>query len=182
LASICLSLNAAPALGATTQYNYDALGRLVTVSRGAGGVSYVLDAAGNRQSMTVSTGGADVTDVLTMTQGLWTSGPVSFFGYNPSTGTGALNPSTLTGGKTITAFYDNKYNGVSLIESIFKVSGFTSDPGQAWLTSAKVNGVTRTGASAQYSYASGVAQWRWVPPATPVFGSSGNVSCTIIHK
>ena len=182
IAPICLALIALPALSATTTYSYDALGRLQTVSRGTGtGITYSLDGAGNRRSMTVATSGIEVTDVLTMTQGNWVSGPIVISGYNPSTGTGALNPTTLSGGYSVAAFYDNK-NGPSLIETIFRVSGFAADPGQAWLTSAKVGANTRTGATAQYTYGSGTAQWRWVPPLTTIFGSSGNVSCTIIHK
>lgn len=183
IAPMCLALITLPAVSATTTYSYDALGRLQTVLRGTGsGITYNLDAAGNRQSMTVAASAVEVTDTLTMTQGSWVSGPVVFHGYFPSQGMGVLNPTVLTGGKSVARFYDNKYNGVSLVETIFQVSGFTADPGQAWLTSAKVGAITRTGATAQYTYGSGTAQWRWVPPATSIFSSSGNVTCTIIHK
>ncbi len=49
----------------------------------------------------------------------------------------------------------------SLSGPMFRVTGFSVDPGQASLTNVTINGVTKTGASATYSFSSGAAQWTW---------------------
>lgn len=65
-----------------------------------------------------------------------------------------------------------------------KVSGFSIDPGQAWLTSVTCNGITKTGVSASsFSYSGGIAVWTW---ATGNFGFKSkavgsNVACTVTH-
>ena len=45
--------------------------------------------------------------------------------------------------------------------STFAVSGFTSDPGQAYFVSITANGNTHYASDATYSYSSGIATWVW---------------------
>jgi YD repeat-containing protein len=121
-------------------------------------------------------------DTVTMTQGTYVSGPITLDGFN-SGQFGSVSPSTLTGGKTILQLMD-AYNGPPFIYTQLIISGFTSDPGQSWLTSVTANGVTRSGASAAYSYANGSAQWDWYPPTFSAmrFGPSGTTAVTFVHK
>ncbi len=168
--------------GESTEYTYDALGRLRTVTLENGTViSYTLDATGNRTSVGVSGSGGPFTDVLSMTQGTWTSGPIQLRGYNPGY-MGAIAPTLLAGGKTVTGFYDT-FNGPQFLESRLWVNGFSSDPGKEWLLSVVINGKTRTGSSAQYSYGSGRAEWRWPSPTFGfLFNTSGTTQCTFQHQ
>ena len=109
-------------------------------------------------------------------------------GYNSIAGSpffpvfGSYSPVTLTGGKTVKAIYDNNSAAMCLSAgSIASFGGFSASPGASWLTSAKCNGVTRTGASATFSYSAGIASWRW---SGLLFGfnTSGTTACTIIHN
>jgi hypothetical protein len=109
-------------------------------------------------------------------------------GYNSIAGSpffpvfGSYSPVTLTGGKTVKAIYDNNSAAmcISAASSVY-IGGFSASPGASWLTSAKCNGVTRTGASATFSYSAGIASWRW---SGLLFGftGSGSTSCTLIHN
>lgn len=90
----------------------------------------------------------------------------------------------LTGGETLGGVYDAEAlaNCGSISESVFIVSGFSSNPGSSWLTSVKCNGVTNLqSAATAYTYSSGQATWNW----TQLFGlrsqNGNNVSCTIVH-
>jgi hypothetical protein len=63
-----------------------------------------------------------------------------------------------------------------------EVSGFSSNPGQSWLSSVTCNGVTNSGSTAGFSYSSGVATWEWVR-LFGLFSEIGlSVSCTIVHS
>ena len=102
---------------------------------------------------------------------------------------GSYSPTGLTGGETVGAIYDvNTVNAlcsnfVSGHDSYFHASGFSTDPGQTWLTSVTCNGIAKTGASATYSYSSGTAIWAWSSDFSLRSIASGtNVSCTISHN
>jgi hypothetical protein len=119
------------------------------------------------------------TDNSTLTVGSKYGGPgypITFYGYG--SGYGSLSPSTLTGGKTVSIWDDKETLGT------LSISGFSSNPGQSWLTSAGCTGLTtKTGASASYTWNSslGTATWAW----TGAFGFATKngtaVACTIKH-
>jgi hypothetical protein len=90
---------------------------------------------------------------------------------------GSLSKYAIGAGQTISALYDSFTCGPLICagQSVFSVSGFTANPGQAWLSSIDVvdgtrpDGKTLTGAGAtSYTYASGVATWHWSGSAVTV--------------
>jgi YD repeat-containing protein len=179
-ALLATSFDAVPA--DTETYNYDVYGRLRVVTYTSGKqTSYNFDAAGNRTNDATTTP-APITDTATMTQGTFTGGVTSFFGLL-SGSAGSISPAALTGGKTVTNFYDRKQSGV-FAETKVGISGFTSDPGPAWLVSVTAKGQTRNAASASYTYSGGQAFWTWSAPANSAIGftSSGTTSCTFVHN
>jgi hypothetical protein len=117
--------------------------------------------------------------------GSCSSGPPGFeeWGYL-SGGQGSYSPTGLTGGKTVVGLYALLI-GVTCIGTVnghFAVSGFSSDPGQSWLTSVACNGTTKTGATATYSYSSGTAQWTWSATSWGFNSKVGSqLACTIEH-
>ena len=126
------------------------------------------------------------TDVGTLTKGSAYGCP-AYFGYHAVGPVGSYSPTGLTGGKTVFSILDNLFFGASCpggVVALITVTSFSSDPGSAWLTSVTCNGVTKTGASASFSYSGGAATWMW---ASSWFGFSSlangtNVSCTIVHN
>jgi hypothetical protein len=73
---------------------------------------------------------------------------------------GQLSPTTLTGGKLVSAFYDIVTASGTTANVV--VSGFSSDPGKNWLWSAGALGITKSGASAgSYGFSNGAATWYW---------------------
>ena len=67
--------------------------------------------------------------------------------------------------------------------SVFNLKGFSSNPGQSWLTSIKCGSNTQTGSTASYTYSGGEASWEWTNGA--LFGTSQvgtKVTCTIVHS
>lgn len=183
IASISIYSNASE----TKTYTYDALGRLVSAATMIGpSQTYEYDAVGNRKNY--STSGSIPTiyvDNATLTQGKLTcSGSncyVQIFGLSTG-GIGSVSPATLSGGKILKTFYDQKNGYGQYIVSELSVSGFTADPGKSWLDAAKALGQTRTGAAAiTYGYSGGTAKWTW---STAAFGFTGTgaVTITITHK
>ena len=158
-------------------------------------------AASTAASATTQAG--NVTDAGTLTQGFYRSatGPnwTFFKGYRPVSTPiiGSYAPTALTGGKTVRNLFDFAvcssvsqppncpYSGITTTTQYgqIDVSGFTADPGIAWLTSVTVGSVTRTGATATYSYTGGTATWKW-SGVTGSFGlsGSGSTSVAIIHR
>ena len=118
------------------------------------------------------------------TLGSCESAPGLIAGFYTSV-TGSYSPAGLTGGEAVYALIDTIYTHCSGFSALV-VSGFTSNPGQSWLTSTACHGVTNSGSSAylfQYDSTSHTATWYW----TTLFGltslSTGtNVSCTIAHS
>ena len=110
------------------------------------------------------------------------SGPC-WWGYLGSTG--SYSPTALTGGESVSDLYDiSNSTCTSLFRSIIYISGFSSNPGQSWLTSVTCNGVEMTGGStSSYSYNSGTAGWAWNTTSGWGFSSEvgSKLGCTIVH-
>lgn len=106
-------------------------------------------------------------------------------GYDSPISVGSYSPTGLTGGKTVTLIIDSAFfepqSGCPANFSGINVSGFSSNPGQSWLTSVTCNGVTNTGSSAGYSYSGGLASWSFSKLFGFTGGSGHNFSCTIVH-
>jgi hypothetical protein len=98
---------------------------------------------------------------------------------------GAYSPTGLTGGKTVAEIsaivIGLSCNGT--LDGIVQISGFSSNPGQSWLTSVECNAITKTGATATFNYGSGIAAWSWSATSwgfPTVVGSQ--LGCTIVHN
>ena len=156
------------------------------------GTAYIYSVAAQDNSgqvspaASVSPSASNYSDTPVMTDGTTSNG--SALGFI-SGSVGLMSPAKTTNGYTYVEFIDRypqgQGGGGDYSVSQFEVSGFTADPGQAWLISVSTLGITKTGASATYLYSSGTASWVW-PAATPFygfgFGSSGTNTCTIVHK
>ncbi len=77
-------------------------------------------------------------------------------GYNTSPAFGSMTPTTIEA-HTIVELWDAVGGGSQQMS----IGGFGADPGKSFFTSVSANGVTKTSASAGYSYAGGVATWQW---------------------
>lgn len=107
----------------------------------------------------------------------WSTGPFAFGSMvtYPVTFVPSSFSTSITGGSTavsvpgfgsgtVQLLYDFKFNG-TYQQSILAVA-YPTDPGKtAAFTSIAVNGVTRTSASATYSYSLGIATWMWTAGA-----------------
>lgn len=80
-------------------------------------------------------------------------------GTSTGVAVGSITGGTLTGGKIICEVS----SFTTLTQDRFRVRGFTTDPGQNWLSSITVNSVTKTAANLTYSYDAthGTANWIW---------------------
>lgn len=128
-------------------------------------------------------------DAGTITVGSAVTESLCFYGYPGGTeDMGSYSPTGLTGGETVHALYDQYTGPHECITPLarFEVSGFSSNPGQSWLTSVTCNGVTMTGAAAAaYSYGtfgSGVAEWDWRSAFGFILKVGAQLSCTIVHS
>jgi hypothetical protein len=112
-------------------------------------------------------------------------GNPSITGYVQASSIGALSPNTLSGGKTITAFYlnvfvdcSNPINCIITYSTYLNISGFSSDPGAGWLQQISWSGGSLTGPSAAtFSCSSGTCTWYWPNPV----GLSGSSTMTVLH-
>jgi hypothetical protein len=119
------------------------------------------------------------------------SGPALDDGYDAgvtisggTTKLGSASPSTTVDGYPYQLIIENPGictpRGCGASGDEVQIGGFTANPGQAWLASFTMDGVTRTGASATYSYSGGSALWTWSDCCT--FGSAGTQkSVMIVH-
>ena len=97
---------------------------------------------------------------------------------------GSIGQSATADGYTFQAFVDlpgTAKQGLTYFRTGLSLSGFSSDPGQNWLVSATVNGVTFTGSAARsYTYTNGQAWWYW--GTGPAFqGKTSPSTATILH-
>jgi hypothetical protein len=108
-------------------------------------------------------------------------------GFESASTLGSYSPTGLTGGKAVSILEDVDAGSTSSctnpVSALLSVTGFSSSPGQSWTTSVTCGGVSKTGASASYSYSGGTASWTWSSTfgfkAKPV---GSNVSCMIVHN
>jgi hypothetical protein len=83
-----------------------------------------------------------------------------FQGYSDASLGGDSGGSTspdMIDGFSIVSIRDNINSGVG----IFALSGFSADPGAAFLQSLKVGSVTRFGVDASYAFTGSAAIWTW---------------------
>jgi chitodextrinase len=103
-------------------------------------------------------------------------------GYQPPN-VGGLTPATVSGGKTIWNFvlytdtYCDEFGCTYEYSTYLSISGFSGDPGAAWLQSISVPGGELTGASAVFSCSSGTCTWFW-PTPTDLYTT---YTLTIVH-
>jgi hypothetical protein len=108
---------------------------------------------------------------------------ICVWGY--ASGVGSYSPTGLTGGETVVSLFTAVIGPLceGTLNGYFQVSGFSSNPGQSWLTSVTCNGTTKTGGTATYSYSSGTAEWSWGATTWGFPGNSGSqLGCTIVHN
>lgn len=108
----------------------------------------------------------------------------TFVGFTNG-GFGTYSPTGLAGGRTVWVVTDEQMGDCGVSQSMFFVSGFSSDPGSTWLTSVTCNGVENLASNARFyqfttSGSTGVAQWYWDRQFGLTNGSQ--VSCTIVHN
>ena len=114
------------------------------------------------------------TDSTTMTIAIVNTGFGLDAGFNQGS-YGSMSPTSMVDGKSYSQWWD------SSVGSTFALSGFTSNPGQSFLISATCLSVTKTGASATYSYANGIATWVW----SSLFGFNSThttATCSVVHN
>ena len=97
---------------------------------------------------------------------------------------GGITPSSIIAAKTIRSFEDVVIKDTTVPTPMISASlaiNSATDPGSAWLESVTAGGVTKTGASATYSYGYGIATWHWWSES---FGFVNGVSTpvTIVRK
>lgn len=101
---------------------------------------------------------------------IFTNSPTFTHGYYRG-GSSTISPSESLSdpGKKVFSLYDASDGSFSTLQ----IDGFTSNPGTTWLDRVRVNGVTRSGSAANYSYAGGQATWEW---PSQVFGMAEGVT------
>lgn len=110
----------------------------------------------------------------TMTEGFYDDGSTQYIGYVSAIPIGSMSSTAVAGGYTLDFCYD-AVSGINTCS--VGISGFGSDPGQSFLTSATVGGTTKTGASASnYTYAGGQASWTW----SGLFGLDGTGTSSVV--
>ncbi len=94
---------------------------------------------------------------------------------------GSLSPSSTADGNAFKGFVDGYgCGGFGCSYTSTLTIAFASNPGAGWLKSVSANGVTKTGASATYSYTSGSGIWTWSTQFGFVNGNAYPV--TIVRK
>jgi len=158
----------------------------------------------NADNGCVRWGGSAPSNAGTLTQGLYTNGAgnvvIVVKGYGASV-TGSYTPTALGGGRTLYGFNDfdqcqapgqnyppptcptSSPNVNINPHATVTITGFTANPGMAWLFSATAGGVARSGYAATYSYSNGQATWTW-QGLTQLFGftGSGTTATVITHQ
>lgn len=115
----------------------------------------------------------------TMTEGSYVDGEdTAARGYNGSTPLsgfptfGSMDTVAVAGGYTLAFLYDETVGGGAFLY----ITGFGADPGQSFFSTAVVGGVSKTSASASYSYSAGTAGWSWAS----TFGLDGSGTSTVV--
>jgi hypothetical protein len=122
-----------------------------------------------------------MTDLVTLTAGGSTG--VCCAGFKAS-GFGSVTPAVTANGYPYEAIYNaggmNNGKGSSPPYSEIAIGGFTSNPGQSWLTSVSALGVTTSASSATYTYSDGVATWVWDGTEWGI-SDKGTVQVSVTH-
>lgn len=86
---------------------------------------------------------------------------------------GSRTPTALFDGMTLALLTDDSgTNSCSL-----RITGFSGDPGTAYLKFISANGVAKTGGAASYVYGAGAATWTW---AAQTFGFVNGVTYPVV--
>lgn len=96
---------------------------------------------------------------------------------------GSISPTKTAEGYQYLGFFDIYRQGKigACTNTRLVIGGFTSNPGQSWLVSAGVNGVSWKASQGNYTYSSGQATWTF--PCGPAFiGKTSPAQATIIHN
>ena len=94
--------------------------------------------------------------------------------YGLSPGGGSVSPKATLGGYSYVKFYSAGLRGK--FSTIVSVSGFSSNPGAAWLNSVTCGSVTFSGSTALFSYSGTTATYSWAGAALV---SAASESCQI---
>lgn len=172
-------------LGSSSDYSQarTQTSRVAREQYGAGSTQ-LLNTCAAWDAVAVPQAGAWCPDRPTLTQG---SRSQTVFGITTiergfASGMGSMSPTSTNGGAPYIALEDKSFAG-GPFQGILSLS--TYDPGSTYVVSVTANGVTKTGASATYSYTPGpfgipgTATWTWSTPFG--FTGSGTTAVTIIH-
>jgi hypothetical protein len=109
-----------------------------------------------------------------------TAGNPGYQGYYQGI-VGSISSPTTFDGYTIVAFADNFRGGKvgGYFATVLKISGFSADPGKAWLTGAQANGLVFAVSSATYTYSAGQANWSF--GGGPIFEKANPAPTFIAH-
>ena len=122
----------------------------------------------------------------TLTCGVYNTGTPgeNYRGYNSGFGIGSVSPTTLTTGYAIEAMEDYRDTSGGIYSAGLVLSGFGADPGQDYLYSVTVNGISKlTSAATYYGFILGSVYWAWESGSTAgLWGlpTSGTVSAVIL--
>jgi hypothetical protein len=96
---------------------------------------------------------------------------------------GSYSPTGLTGGRTLAGISDVEPVSCGSHTSAFSVTGFSSNPGSAWLSSVTCNGVERLQSSAiSYTYTSSTGTAAWIFSGNFGFAGGDQYACSIVHS
>lgn len=144
-------------------------------------IAFVICCHAHLSSASAQTPGT-VVDTPTITRG---GAPLYPQGFSNGTnyGTfGSISPTKTADGYQYIGFFDIYREGKigACTGTQLKIGGFASDPGQSWLISAGVNGVSFEGTSGNYSYSNGQATWTF--SCGPAFiNKPSPAQATIVH-
>jgi hypothetical protein len=97
---------------------------------------------------------------------------------------GSMTPAATIDGKSFVSLIDSYPCGgfgCGTSNGSFSVSGFSANPGAAWLNKISVGSSAKAGASASFSYASGTATWTWTGSPFGVV-NGGSYPVTVVHR
>lgn len=128
--------------------------------------------------------GSSVTLNTTLTIGTAIVGGIAYRGFaSGATSFGSLGSASTSDGYTVVSVYDYRDNSTPEYIAVCAISGFGTDPGQAYLYDVTANGTTKTGSTAAYTYSTGTAIWEWADSTTaPLFGFGTSGTTTLIVK
>jgi hypothetical protein len=115
--------------------------------------------------------------VLTPLSGTLTAATflVTSNGFSVTNSAGTMSVTSVGPGLSVTEWFT-----AAAATSTLTISGFGSDPGQTFFTTATYNGTAKTSASAIYGFTAGKASWSWTSTLFPFSASVGiSRACSI---